>query len=83
MGHRHQEPVRSLVPDPASAFKAALLAQSAGDRITAGELAGDFTLPRDPGRPLALIAEGIGITPFRSMVKSLLDRGERCDIVLV
>ncbi|HUJ76356.1 MAG TPA: FAD-dependent oxidoreductase, partial [bacterium] len=36
-----------------------------------------------PGRPLALIAGGIGITPFRSMVKWLLDRGERRDVVLL
>jgi len=75
--------IAAKFPDPPSAFKAALLAQSAGDQVTAGELAGDFTLPRDPGRPLALIAGGIGITPFRSMVKNLLDRRERRDVVLV
>ncbi|HET6450686.1 MAG TPA: hypothetical protein VFI08_05210 [Spirochaetia bacterium] len=75
--------IAAKFPDPPSAFKAALLAQSAGDVVTAGELAGDFTLPRNPGRPLALIAGGIGVTPFRSMVKSLLDRGERRDIVLL
>ncbi|HUJ75481.1 MAG TPA: FAD-dependent oxidoreductase, partial [bacterium] len=70
-------------PSPPSSFKAALLARSAGDLVTAGELAGDFTLPRGAGRPLAFIAGGIGITPFRSMVKNLLDRGEKRDIVLV
>jgi glycine betaine catabolism B len=66
-----------------SSFKAALLDRSPGDFVTAGELAGDFTLPRDTGRPLALIAGGIGITPFRSMVKCLLDRGEHRDVVLL
>lgn len=32
---------------------------------------------------LAFIAGGIGITPFRSMLKSLSDRGEKRDIVLL
>jgi ferredoxin-NADP reductase len=40
-------------------------------------------LPDDPRQKLAFIAGGIGITPFRSMVKYLLDRGERRDIVLI
>jgi ferredoxin-NADP reductase len=54
-----------------------------GDQITAGELGGDFVLPKDPGFPLVLIAGGIGITPFRSMIKYLLDKGERRDVVLL
>ncbi len=54
-----------------------------GSLITAGELAGNFTLPRDARRPLAFIAGGIGITPFRSMLKYLSDRGEKRDIVLL
>ena len=30
---------------------------------------GSFTLPQDASRPIVLVAGGIGITPFRSMVK--------------
>jgi len=65
-----------------STFKRALLALSPGDTIVAGSLSGEFTLPRDQGQKLAFIAGGIGVTPFRSMIKSLVDRNERRDIVL-
>ena len=53
-----------------------------GQSIFAGQLAGEFTLPKDPGQKLAFIAGGIGVTPFRSMVKDLMDRGEPRDIVM-
>ena len=69
--------------EPASRYKKALLALEPGSVITAGELSGDFTLPRNPRVPLALVAGGIGITPFRSMLKYLADRGERRDVILV
>jgi len=50
--------------------------------IVAGQLAGDFVLPRDPRQKCVFIAGGIGITPFRSMIKYLLDTGQRRPIVL-
>jgi ferredoxin-NADP reductase len=53
-----------------------------GDTIIAGQLAGDFTLPKNKKQKLAFIAGGIGITPFRSMIKYLSDRGEHRDIAL-
>jgi ferredoxin-NADP reductase/Na+-translocating ferredoxin:NAD+ oxidoreductase RnfD subunit len=67
---------------PSSSFKRALLAMKSGDTIVAGQLAGDFTLPKDPKQKLAFIAGGIGITPFRSMIKNLIDRGEKRDAIL-
>ena len=54
-----------------------------GDTILATEVSGEFVLPRDKGRKLAFIAGGIGITPFRSMIKYMADAGERRDAVLV
>lgn len=66
-----------------SSFKRALLELKAGDMIAAGGLAGDFTLPKHRMEKLVFIAGGIGITPFRSMIKYLLDRGERRDIVVL
>lgn len=67
----------------ASSFKKSLWHLRPGDTIVASQLAGDFVLPRDPRQPLVLIAGGIGITPFRSMVKYLLDRNEKRPIVLL
>jgi ferredoxin-NADP reductase/Na+-translocating ferredoxin:NAD+ oxidoreductase RnfD subunit len=68
--------------DPSSSFKKHLLAMNPGEKILAGQLAGDFTLPRNPEKKLAFVAGGIGITPFRSMVKYLTDMGEKRDVTL-
>jgi ferredoxin-NADP reductase len=43
---------------------------------------GDFTLPTDSKAKLALIAGGIGITPFISHLRDLLSKNESRDIVL-
>ena len=68
--------------EPSSSFKKRLLTMQPGDTIIAGQLAGEFTLPNDPKQKLTFIAGGIGITPFRSMVKDLVDRNEKRDVVL-
>ncbi len=65
-----------------STFKQDLLALNIGDKIFAGQLAGDFVLPDDQNKKLVFIAGGIGITPFRSMIKYLIDKNEKRDIVL-
>lgn len=69
--------------NPSSTYKAAFSQLQPGDMIYTSQLAGNFTLPRDPSRKLAFIAGGIGITPFRSMVKYLADTGQQRDIVLL
>lgn len=69
-------------PEP-STFKKQMLDLVRGDVIMAGEIAGDFVMPRDPSRKLAFVAGGIGVTPFRSMVEDLLDRKEKRDVVLL
>ncbi len=68
--------------DPSSSYKQALLEMGKNDEILAGQLAGDFTLPRDPEQPLVFIAGGIGITPFRSMIKYLLDNHQPRPVTL-
>ena len=69
--------------EPSSSFKKQLLAMQPGDTIITGQLAGEFTLPKDPKQKLAFIAGGIGITPFRSMVKDLVDRNEKRNAILL
>jgi len=66
-----------------SAFKRGLAQLQPGDQIVASQLAGSFTLPRNKQRKLAFIAGGIGITPFRSMLGDLLERGEPRPIILL
>lgn len=65
-----------------STFKQAMLKMKPGDVMISSQLAGDFMLPRDTSRKLVFIAGGIGITPFRSMVKYLMDVDDARSIVL-
>ncbi len=65
-----------------SSFKKKMAEMAPGNEIMAGQLAGDFTLPRRKKKKLVFIAGGIGVTPFRSMVKYLSDRGEKRSAVL-
>lgn len=59
-----------------SSFKKHLLELKENDSFVASHLAGEFTLPEDAMYKLVFIAGGIGITPFRSMIKYLLDVNE-------
>ncbi len=66
-----------------SAFKRQLAAMRPGHTIHAAQLAGDFTLPARRDAKLAFVAGGIGITPFRSMLQYLIDRGEQRPITVL
>ncbi len=66
--------------ESASTFKTQLKKIQLGDNITAEGPYGDFVLPERSTEKLVFIAGGIGVTPFRSMVKSLIDRKEKRDI---
>jgi len=65
-----------------SSFKKALADLDRNTAIVAGSLAGDFTLPKNPGQKCVFIAGGIGITPFRSMIKYLIDVKQPRPIIL-
>jgi len=69
-------------PD-ASSFKRSLLAMTPGSEIMASEPGGEFVLPADKREKVVLMAGGIGITPFRSMIRDLLDHGERRPITVI
>lgn len=69
------------VYDRPSSFKNTLMSLKLGDKALAGNLAGDFVLPKET-KSLIFVAGGIGITPFRSMIKYLLDKNIKRQIVL-
>jgi ferredoxin-NADP reductase len=69
--------------EPASSFKRALIKMRPGDTLLAGQLAGDFLMPKNKKEKLVFIAGGIGITPFRSMLKYLVDKNEKRDVVVI
>ncbi len=69
--------------DPSSSFKKALRELKVGDEIVASNVEGEFVLPKDQNKKLVFIAGGIGITPFRSIVKHLIANKEKRDMVLL
>ena len=65
-----------------STFKNNLLSLHTGMGVLATSVSGDFLLPTDASKKLVFIAGGIGITPFISMIRTLLILGEKRDITL-
>ena len=57
-----------------SDFKNVLSNLKEGDKLSIYKVKGDFVLPEDTTKPVVLLAGGIGITPFRSM---MLDENEK------
>lgn len=66
-----------------STFKQQLANIKPGTRLHLADPMGDFVLPKDPTIPIVFIAAGLGITPVRSMIKSLQDTGEQRDVQLI
>lgn len=68
-----------------SSFKKTLLSLPAGRQVYTNGPSGEFVLPtnslihRSTRVPLVFIAGGIGITPFRSIAKYLIDTGQKRD----
>ena len=59
-----------IVDDKGSSFKKALQELKPGEEIEATEIDGDFTVD-NPDKKMVFIAGGIGITPYRSIIKQL------------
>lgn len=75
--------ITTRIRKPGSSFKEALRTLRIGDSISISEAMGDFVLPKDESLPLVFIAAGIGITPFRSMIKHLIDNGKSRNIQML
>lgn len=67
---------------PSSSYKKAMAKMNGQTQIIASQRAGDFVLPKNPVQKIVFIAGGIGITPYRSMIKYLIDTQQRRDLVL-
>ncbi len=64
-----------------SKFKKALAMLQPGDTIKSSHPAGTFTL--DESSPAVFMAGGVGITPFRSMIKFAVDQKLNTSITLI
>lgn len=70
-------------PERSSSFKKALFGLAVGASVEMLPAEGDFVLPPDAGLELIFIAGGMGITPFRSMIKYLADSAQKRSIKLL
>ncbi len=71
------------IGDKPTEYKNALLKMNPGDIAHVSPAIGTFNLTRDQNEKLLFVAAGVGITPFRSMLKQIeLDHDHR-DIALV
>ena len=66
-----------------TAFKRSLVEMPEGAAVDVEQPKGSFTLPEDTSKRYAFIAGGIGITPFRSMLRYIADKGLDYDVTLV
>ena len=66
-----------------SSFKKAMLSMDATTPIAADHPSGDFVMPENQNQKLAFIAGGIGVTPFRSMIKYLIDTNDPRSITML
>lgn len=74
--------VTTRFTERSSTFKSALLKLKPGDRIMSGLPRGDFIIGSDQQHYI-LIAGGIGITPYRSMLEQLKHEGKDLRIDLL
>jgi len=56
---------------PASTYKQCLMKLAKGDIVEIDEPMGDCILPRDPAIPIVLVAQGIAIASYLTILKSL------------
>ncbi|HET9098491.1 MAG TPA: FAD-binding oxidoreductase [Candidatus Saccharimonadales bacterium] len=68
--------------EKSSTYKTRLGSLQPGQFVDIAQPAGEFTLPTDVSKKLIFVAGGIGITPFRSMIKYLIDQGQERQIDL-
>lgn len=69
--------------EPSSSYKKALLNITPDQKVIASSLSGDFVLPANSAMPVAFIAGGVGIAPFRSIIQDLIEKKQQVNIVLL
>jgi ferredoxin-NADP reductase len=66
-----------------SAFKKSLTELPEGAPVDVEQPKGSFVLPEDTSKEYVFLAGGIGITPFRSMLRYMVDKGLDYHVTLV
>lgn len=75
--------ITTRIVEKSSSYKKALNKLAIGSKIHMSKPLGDFVLPKNTAVDLLFVAGGIGITPFRSMVKWMVDTNSLRNIQLI
>jgi ferredoxin-NADP reductase len=75
--------ITTKIIDKSSRFKKTLTALKPGDSITVSEPMGDFVLPIVKETPILMVAGGIGITPYLSIMSHLKATEQKRKIDLI
>ena len=75
--------ITTKITDSGSSYKQALLNLPEGTELAIRGPHGEFTLPADESQAVVFLGGGIGITPFRSMIKLAADKGSPRPITLL
>lgn len=79
---KHVMVTTRFAEDKSSSFKSTLRQLKVGDMIEISDIDGDFTMD-DPAQQYVFIAGGIGITPFRSILKEADHAGVHPKVTLL
>lgn len=66
-----------------SLFKRTLNEMQTGDGVEIGKIEGSFVLPDETDKPIVFIALGIGITPYRSMLRYAFEENKPYNFTLI
>lgn len=71
------------IKDGMSEIKKALAAVEPGDALKIVQYGNDYKFTLNPSKTSTLIAGGVGIAPFRSMLQEMVDLGDKNDVDLI
>jgi ferredoxin-NADP reductase len=78
-----EDDIRISFREGISEFKRALQAVKKNDRLFITQYGNDYGFQLKKNRSSVLVAGGIGIAPFRSMLKEMYDNGDKNEVTLI
>lgn len=78
-----EEQLRITFREGISEFKKALQSVTTSDRLFISQYGNDYGFQLKKNQSSVLIAGGVGIAPFRSMIKEIYDNRDRNDVTLI
>lgn len=79
----HEPEIRISFRAGISEFKRALQTIQAGDRLFISQYGNDYDFQLKKNQSSVLIAGGVGIAPFRSMIKEMHENHDKNDVLLI